>query len=66
MEETKHYSVQYRVLESVLCATNQTRSMIMKIIKFMVNGKMLPKCGPISDVIVNGYLKLSRDIWMEY
>ena len=29
--------------------------MIMKIIKFMGDGKMLPKCGPTSDVIVNGH-----------
>ena len=31
----------------------------MKIMKFTADGKMLPKCGPTSDVIVNWYLKSS-------
>ena len=36
--------------------------MIMKTIKFTADGKMLPKCGPTSDVIVNGYLKSSTQV----
>ena len=34
----------------------------MKIIKFKTDGKMLPKCGPTGDVIVNGYLKSSTRV----
>ena len=36
--------------------------MIMETIQFMAGGKMLPKCGPTSDVIVNGCLKSSAQI----
>ena len=41
---------------------NWTSLTIMKIIKFLANGKMLPKCSPISDVIANWYLKSSTRV----
>ena len=33
--------------------------MIRKIIKFVADSKMLPKCGPTGDVTVDCLLKLS-------
>ena len=58
----RYYSTQYRVLESVLCAINQTSLRTMKMIKFMADGEMLPKFGSTSDVIIKGYLKLSTRV----